>query len=218
MNGLYRFARALTGLLLRLGGFVVTGQEHIPENESVLILANHTSFGDPVALASAFPYQITFIAKEEFLKNWFTRTLFGKGLGCTFLKKDEGDLGAIRVSMQALKSNKSVGIFPEGKRNFDHQLGEFKAGATFIAARAKVRVLPVAILNGGDLFRIWKRNIRVLIGQPLEVPLMTRASKESMAQYTELCREKVAELLAEGQTLLAQQGRKMRKPPRRQEK
>jgi len=218
MNGFYRLGYILTGAWLRLGGMKIIGKENIPQDKSLLIIANHTSFGDPVVLSNAFPYHITYIAKEEFLHNKFTKFLFGTVLGCTFLKKDEGDLGAMRVTMKALADGKAVGIFPEGKRNFDQELSEFKSGAAYIAFRAKAKVLPVAIINSGDFFRFWKRNIRVLIGTPIEMPEGQRPDKEMLLAYTQKYYQQIEDLLQQGKTMLAEQGKSMRKVPKSKQK
>ena len=63
---LYPFAKFATGLMLKLGGMRIWGWENVPEDSSVIVIANHVSFGDPPALSQAFPYHLTYIAKEDF--------------------------------------------------------------------------------------------------------------------------------------------------------
>ena len=212
MNRFYRFARAVEGTIYRLGGARIIGQENIPQDPSLLIICNHVSFGDPPALAMAFPRQITFIAKEGFAQNPLTRWLFS-ALGAVFLKKEESDLGAMRVTMNALRGGNVVAIFPEGMRRFNQELGEFKQGASYIAQRSHVRVLPVAVLNTGDIFRFWKRNVLVLIGEAIDPPQGEKPEKELLAKNTALYRERVAELVEQGKAQLAREGRQMRQPP-----
>ena len=50
-----------------------------------------------------------------------------------------------------------VTIFPEGSRTFDGQLGEFKPGFGLIAKRARVPIVPVAIVGA---FECWPRTRR----------------------------------------------------------
>ena len=213
MSGLYRFARALMRFCFRLGGARFIGSEHIPADKALLIICNHVSFGDPPAVAAAMPFPVTFIAKEEFARNPLTRRLFS-ALGAVFLKKDESDLGAMRVTMNELKLGRAVAIFPEGTRHFDQRLGEFKPGASYISQRAQVRVLPMAVLNTGDFFRIWKRNVLILIGEPIEPPQSEKPDKELLSTYTALYRERVSALVEQGMAQLAREGRPMRRLPR----
>lgn len=208
MKPFYAFARAVTGLVLRLGGMKIEGRENIPADKAILIVCNHVSFGDPPALANVFPYQLTFIAKEEFSQSRFTRLLFG-ALGAVFLNKSESDLAAMRVVMRALGEGRAVAIFPEGKRNFDQVMSEFKPGASYISQRSQVRVLPVAVLNTGDFWHIWKRNLLVKIGRPIDPPPGNKPDKQLLEDYTILYQDKVAELLAAGRAELAATGRRM---------
>ena len=212
MKPLYFIGKISTSFVLWMGGIRILGRENIPKDKSLLVICNHVSMADPLALAMAFPYQLTFIAKEAFQKNWFTRWLLN-GVGAVFLKKDESDLGAMRVAMKELKEGHAVGIFPEGHRSLDQRLCEFKSGAAYISYKSGVRVLPVALLNTGDFWRVWKRNIRVCIGEPLSAPDCDRPDKETLTAYSELYQGKVASLLADCHAAVKKDRKKMRVGP-----
>ena len=203
---MFGFAKGLTGFWLRLGGMRIIGQENIPLDRAVIIICNHLSLADPPALVQAFPYPLTFIAKEEFSHNIFTKLLFGS-MGTVFLNKEESDLSAMRTAMNELKAGRAVAIFPEGHRTFDQGMDEFKPGAAYIAARTGVKVIPVALINTGDFFRIWKRNIIVHVGAPISMDHADKIDSETLTEYTKIFAEKVAELLAYNQKLLVEAGK-----------
>lgn len=214
MKPLYAFARAVTGFFLRLGNMTVHGREHIPAAGPILIVCNHTSGGDPPALANTFPYPLTFIAKEGFAQKRLTRWLFG-AMGAVFLKKSASDLAAMRAALSELKGNRAVAIFPEGRRNFDQKISEFKPGASYISQRSQVGVLPVAMVNTGDILRFWRRNILVVVGPVIEPPSSEHPNKNILADYTALYQQRVGELFSEGRAMLEAQGRPFRGMRRR---
>jgi 1-acyl-sn-glycerol-3-phosphate acyltransferase len=208
MPFLYRIGVLLLRLWCWISGCRIGGKENIPADTALLIIANHTSFGDPLLLAAAFPKHITFIAKEEFLHKTFTRWLFGKGLGAVFLNKEESDLFALRTAIKLMRNGHSVGIFPEGRRNFDQKISDFKPGAAFIAQKAGVLVLPVAINNSRDLPRWWRRNIAVKIGKPIEPDITGKTTQEKLANQTALFQQRVEALYAENKKSLEKKAEK----------
>jgi 1-acyl-sn-glycerol-3-phosphate acyltransferase len=154
-------------------------------------------------LAAAFPQHITFIAKEQFLRQGFTRWLFGKGLGAVFLNKEESDISALRTAIRLMKSGRTVGIFPEGHRNFDQKISQFMPGAAFIALKAGATVLPAAINNSRNLPRFWRRNIAVNIGVPIELEAAGKITQEVLGAQAALLQQKVMDLYMENEHLLS---------------
>ncbi|MCL1906017.1 MAG: 1-acyl-sn-glycerol-3-phosphate acyltransferase [Clostridiales bacterium] len=194
MPFLYRFGVALIKIWCALGGCRINGRENIPPTGAFLVIANHSSYADPILLAVAFPRHITFIAKEQFLRNGFTRWLYGTGLGAVFLNKEESDISALRTAIKLMKNGRTVGIFPEGRRNADQKISQFMPGAAFIALKAGVPVLPVAISNSRDLPRLWRRDVSVNIGRPIELETSGKATQEILAAQAALFQQKVTEL------------------------
>ena len=200
MTTFYRVCRAICLFWLRLSGFHVYGKENVPPDRSLVIVANHSSLTDPIILACAFPYQIFFMAKDEFRQNSFMRWLLLK-LGAFFVKRGEADLAAIRSAVQVLQKDRALGIFPEGHRNLKPELDEFKQGPLFIAYRAHVRILPVAIVNANHFMRFWKRNKRVIIGRPMEILSPKAEGGKSLAEYNDELKQIVAELWEKGNNI-----------------
>ncbi|MDO4582014.1 MAG: lysophospholipid acyltransferase family protein [Bacillota bacterium] len=201
-----RFAVKLCGLVLKAGGLRVLGRENIPEEQAVLVIANHLSYGDPPVLAQAFDFDMAYIAKEEFAQTGWTRRLFG-ALGAVFLKSGESDLSALRTVIGLLRGGRGVMIFPEGRRVREAELAPFKQGASYIAHKTGVKVIPVALINTADFFRIWKRNIIVNVGQPIELDSTAKADPAKLAAYTALFERRVGELYAECKDILRAEGK-----------
>lgn len=201
MKPLYRFGRFIFSLFPKFARWKIIGQENIPPEEGMLIISNHSSYGDPVIMGVVFPYQICFVAKENFSHNFFINKLF-KALGVVFINRDESDLTAMRTIIGVLKQNKAVAIFPEGHRSKDQKIKEFKQGAAFIAYRTGATIVPVAISNSCDFFRFWRHNIVINIGEPFKITAGNKASAEALAECSNQCRQKIEALQYENNRIL----------------
>lgn len=128
-------------------GMEVIGEENIPEKGPFLVVCNHASNFDPPLLGTAMRHHlIHFMAKEELFRNplmgWFLRYVH------TFpVHRGHIDRKAVIESFRVLKSGEVLGIFPEGKRTRGGKVGPFHEGFAGIAIKAKVPVLPAAIVN-----------------------------------------------------------------------
>lgn len=162
MTGLYRVAKTLAGSLL--GIFYplrINGARRLPEGPVVLV-SNHISNWDVLALGRVFDRQICFMAKKELFKNPLLRRIV-EGLGAFPVDRGSADVGAIRRSLELLSEGGVVGIFPQGTRVKDDSSFEMADGASMIALRARASIVPVHIVGPYRLFR----RVKVNIGQPI---------------------------------------------------
>ena len=130
-----------------------------------IIMANHRSFADPMALAIKVKrYEIRFIGKRELahgrLKSW----LFS-GLHMILVSHHATDMAAMRQCMQTLKEGHILGIFPEGTRHQPEMMQEVESGTAIIALRARVPLLPVYIDGKIRPFHI----THIYYGKPMEL-------------------------------------------------
>lgn len=130
-----------------------------------IIMANHRSFADPMALAIKVKrYEIRFIGKRELahgrLKSW----LFS-GLHMIMVSRHATDMAAMRQCMQTLKEGHILGIFPEGTRHQPEMMQEVESGTAIIALRSRVPLLPVYIDGKIRPFHV----THVYFGKPMEL-------------------------------------------------
>ena len=146
-TAIYTLARIIFGFLfhtifpLRFHNAQIVEEMQPP----YIIMANHRSFADPMALAiKVKKYEIRFIGKRELahgrLKSW----LFS-GLHMILVSRHATDMAAMRQCMQTLKDGHILGIFPEGTRHQPEMMQEVESGTAIIALRARVPLLPVYI-------------------------------------------------------------------------
>ena len=163
-TAIYTLARIIFGFLfhtifpLRFHNAQIVEEMQPP----YIIMANHRSFADPMALAIKVKrYEIRFIGKRELahgrLKSW----LFS-GLHMILVSRHATDMAAMRQCMQTLKEGHILGIFPEGTR---HQPEMMQHGTAIIALRARVPLLPVYIDGKIRPFHI----THIYYGKPMEL-------------------------------------------------
>ena len=106
---------------------------------------------------------LSFLAKKELFENKFLKLLI-TALGAIPVDRGSADIAAIRASMQALKDGKCLLIFPQGTRSKDNTPTPMLNGASMIALRGGVPVIPCYIDGPYKLFR----RIAIRFGKPID--------------------------------------------------
>ena len=173
----WRVNRWAARTTLRLAGIAlsVRGLEHLSRAPCVLV-ANHASYLDGLALFAAIPAHFSFVAKRELLDQPVAR-LYLRGLGVQFVERFAArqSVEDARRLAEAVMAGTSTALFPEGTFTRVPGLGSFHLGAFAAAAAAQVPVLPVAIRGTRALLRAdqWlprRGPIDVTIGTPVFPP------------------------------------------------
>lgn len=170
--------RTWARLILRLSGVTVELEnvEIIDPEQPQILVANHVSWYDVLALTAYIPGRFLFVAKKELERV----PLFGTAVrtcGHIFIdRKDRNraveSLGVARGMLE--KESPTIIMFPEGTRSSDGQLKPFKKGAFVLAIQAGVDVVPAAIFGSREVMRkgslfIRPGTVRVRFGDPIPV-------------------------------------------------
>ncbi len=169
----FPFAKFIAWLLMALlGCFTVRGKKNIPQQGGLLILSNHRSDCDPVAVQVACPRPIRFMAKSELWEMKGVRSVL-IWLKCFPVKRGEPDRAAIKYAVALLQAGEAVCVFPEGQLSEDGQLQELKPGIALIVRMANVPVICVGLRNtervvpyGSTIPRPAFRRVRAVWGEP----------------------------------------------------
>jgi len=176
----------------------VTGQENVPRNGSLIVVANHLSLIDPPLLSASIPRRISFMAKEELFNAWSAP--FIRWFGAFPVRRGVLDRKAIRQAMQVIEKGESLGIFPEGKRSPNQQMIEGELGVAMIAHHSGASILPIGI-SGSENIRwpdiIWKRpKVIVAIGRPFSLPKKEgKRTREHLIESKNQIMRHIAEIL-----------------------
>lgn len=184
---------AIADLLCTLGlmKISVTGKEKLPEVSHFLIVSNHRSAADPMALYKGLrEYAIGFISKPSNM----ALPLLGKmAYGAGFLAIDrENDRKALKTILAAAgyikKGICSVAIYPEGTRSRNGELLPFHAGSFKIAQKASAPVVVVCTSGtekqGENLKKLRKTHIRLDILELIDPERVQSMSSVELADYS----------------------------------
>jgi len=169
---LYQFVRALVDNVCKVAFRVrVRGKENVPSDGAYVIAPTHRSILDIPFGSFVTRRNVTFLAKKElFEKKWLGK--FFLALGGVPVDRGEADRKALRACAAALAAGTPIMVFPEGTRHHGPDIKELFDGASWLATRAGVPIVPVGIagseeiLSKGKVIPRFKR-VAIVIGAPI---------------------------------------------------
>jgi 1-acyl-sn-glycerol-3-phosphate acyltransferase len=125
--------------------FAVDGLERLP-NTPCVVVANHASYIDAIAIVAALPPDFAFVIKKEMVRVPLASLLLRR-LGSQFVERFDRHKGATdaRRVLKLAATGQSLMFFPEGTFDETRQIGKFLGGAFTTAARAQMPVVAIAI-------------------------------------------------------------------------
>jgi len=167
----YRFAMAACAPLVRWWGRLeAEGEEHLPTSGPVLIVANHDSYWDPVAIgiAGRKRRQIRALAKASL---WDIPGLAPilRGMGQIPIQRGAGDADALEEAIRQLREGACIGVFPEGTISRGSVLRARSGMGRLAVAVPEATIVSATVTGTVDIVRFPKRpRIRVRFFPPTE--------------------------------------------------
>jgi 1-acyl-sn-glycerol-3-phosphate acyltransferase len=200
---IYRLTRFVIRLMFWLIARIrVYGMENIDLNQSCVAVGNHIGRLDPGLIYLVLNRRdiIMFVA-EKYRKHAFYRWLI-RAMDAIWVDRFNADMGAMRQALRRLKRGGVMVIAPEGTRSPTGALQRGHAGASFLAVKAGVPIVPVAIMGTEDhvvmdrLRRLRRLDIEARVGKPFMLPALHADDRESQLQeYTDEIMCHIAALL-----------------------
>jgi 1-acyl-sn-glycerol-3-phosphate acyltransferase len=151
----------------------IEGKDKIKKDVSYVIISNHQSHYDILAIVTSLGIQFRWIIKRELLRV----PLFGYALYAArniFIdrRNPESAKASIRKGLDRLPPGASVMFFAEGTRSADGRLGEFKKGGFAVALENSFPILPVTVNGSRKVLPkgsvdFHPGRIRVTVGDPI---------------------------------------------------
>jgi 1-acyl-sn-glycerol-3-phosphate acyltransferase len=174
------------------------GLEKLDPTGSYVFVANHGSFMDIPAALAVLPQQFRFFAKKGLYKIPFLGSHLNRAGHLPVDKSNaRNSLKSMTEGARLVASRRiSMLLFPEGGRSAAGLLS-FKEGAAYIAIKAGVPIVPVAIVGMRELLPMGSIHLRsgsvtVRVGDPIPTKGMTIGNREEL---TERLHSAVAEML-----------------------
>lgn len=175
--------------------FKVIGIENIPHTGGAVIAANHISLWDPPVVGAALQRPINFMAKEELFVGplgWIIKIMKAFPV-----KRGAADRAAIRNAINLLKNGELLGLFPEGTRSKNGELGKPEAGIGMIVLKAGVPIIPTAIIGTNQVGKgCLLPQFVIKYGKPIYIS-NEKDSRESMENIGQIIMQEISCLLKE---------------------
>ena len=183
------FARVWARLVMKsiFSPVKVTGLEKIDTSKPHIYAVNHASALDIPVLYVNLPFQFRIAFKKELLSypvvGWHLKR---SGQVCIDQQSPSHSISSIRAALKGLKAGLPLVIFPEGGRTHDGEIKPFLAGAFFMAIKAQVDVVPVALVGTYELlpmntYHIKCRPLEMRVGEPISTTGMTMRDLETLS-------------------------------------
>jgi len=181
-----------------------SGVDNVPEVPSLVLASNHIGRFDTALVFLALD-RTDFIlpVAEKYQKNPLTRFI-GYMMGVIWLDRFTTDFKAIREMMARIKKGGILVIAPEGTRSKTGALQEGKPGVAFLAAKANLPIVPVALSGTGEseitdnLKHFRRSHFRGVAGKVFLLPSLPAGNRdETLQTYTDEIMCHIALLLPE---------------------
>jgi 1-acyl-sn-glycerol-3-phosphate acyltransferase len=186
---LHWFSRTWSWLIMKtiLSPVKVTGLDKIDTAKPHVYAVNHASAMDIPVLYVYLPFQFRIVFKKELLAypivGW---QLKRSGQVCIDQQKPTNSIAAIRSAVKSLKGGMPLVIYPEGGRTPDGEIKPFLPGAFFLAIKAQVDIVPVALVGTYELlpmdtYHIKCRPLEMRVGEPISTTGLTMRDMEAVS-------------------------------------
>jgi 1-acyl-sn-glycerol-3-phosphate acyltransferase len=186
--------RLLAPVVMRLEVF---GKENLPASGAYIAAANHLGVLDSLLVYYLLERQdIILIIAEKHTRYAFTRWLV-RSLDAIYIDRFNADMAVMREVLRRLRKGGVLVIAPEGTRSQTGALLEGRQGASFLAAKTGVPIIPVGATGTQDrlllanLKRLRRTPVTVRIGESFQLPPLSKQDRDAalLADTTEImCR------------------------------
>ena len=137
----------------------IFGLENEVQDGKRIVICNHLGKMDVFVVAALFKNKTYFLSKIEWWDNKLLGWVISK-LGAIPLDRDKPSISTIKTALKVLKDEKRLGIFPEGRRNFDsNDLQEIKHGTSMFAFKGQAPITAVII---NDKLKPFRKNYAIV--------------------------------------------------------
>lgn len=166
----------------------VRGLEKIRNHPVAVYASNHTSYMDTPVVYAGLPFQFRILAKKELWPIAFIGWYLGRsGQIPIDTRNPRATLSSLGVGVKALRSGMPLFVFPEGGRTPNGELQNFLSGAAYLAIRAQVPLVPIALSGVYDLLPIHTRylypgELTLTAGEPIDTTGMTVRQTDELTE------------------------------------
>jgi 1-acyl-sn-glycerol-3-phosphate acyltransferase len=183
---------AATSMKIALSPVTVVGEENLRRCPVAVYASNHLSYMDTPVLFSAVPFQFRILARQSLWKIPFIGWHLNRsGQIPVDTENPRASISSLSAGVKALKAGMPLIVFPEGGRTKDGHLSTFMSGPAYMAIRAQVPLVPMAIVGTYELLPMHTRHffpqkVKLVVGEPIETSNYTTRQVEELTKRLKL--------------------------------
>jgi 1-acyl-sn-glycerol-3-phosphate acyltransferase len=142
--------------------------------QPAVYVCNHLSYMDTPVIFSSLPFQFRIVARHDlwslpFIGWWLRRS----GQVPVDVANPRASIASLVSAVRTLKSGMPLFIFPEGGRTETGHPARFLNGPAFMAIRAQLPLIPMALIGTHELLPIHSSEfhpvpVTLVVGEPME--------------------------------------------------
>jgi 1-acyl-sn-glycerol-3-phosphate acyltransferase len=184
-------ARIWAATLLRLSfsPAQLIGTKAIRTGQPAVYASNHLSYMDTPVLFAKLPFQFRILAKQGLWKipfvGWYLKR---SGQVPIDSRSSRSAVAGLLRGVAVLKAGTPLVVFPEGARSPDGTLHPLASGCAFMAIRAGVPLVPVALIGTYQLlpihcYTLRPRILKIVVGQPIPTEGLTTKDADAVTTH-----------------------------------
>jgi 1-acyl-sn-glycerol-3-phosphate acyltransferase len=189
-------AWARTMLRIALSPVEIVDAGKIPHPTVAVYASNHLSYMDTPVLFAKLPFQFRILAKQGLWKIPFVGWYLNRsGQVPIDASSPRSAIAGLLRGVKALKSGLPIFVFPEGKRTPTGDMQEAASGCAFMAIRAGVPLVPLALIGTYELlpihvYSLRPRPLKIIVCDPIPTEGLTTKDADALTArlYEEITR------------------------------
>jgi|CZKF01.1.fsa_nt_gi 1-acyl-sn-glycerol-3-phosphate acyltransferase len=167
----------------------MVGAENLRKYPVAVYASNHTSYMDVPVIFAVVPFQFRIMAWKVLWRipfiGWY---LNRSGQLAIDTRNPRASISSMAAAAKVLRAGMPLFVFPEGGRTSDGALRPFHPGAAYLAIRAQVPLVPIALSGVYDLMPIhthhfYPGELTISIGQPIVTAGMTMHQVDELTAH-----------------------------------
>jgi 1-acyl-sn-glycerol-3-phosphate acyltransferase len=179
---------ATTFLWIARSPVEIVGAEKLKHHPVAVYASNHLSYMDTPVLFAKLPFQFRILAKQGLWKlpfvGWYLKR---SGQVPIDSRSPRSAVAGLLRGVAALKTGMPLVLFPEGGRSSDGHLQTAASGCAFMAIRAGVPLVPLALIGTYELlpihvYSLRPRPLQIIVGDPIVTEGLTTKDADALTE------------------------------------
>ncbi len=162
--------------------------ERLSRTTPAVFACNHLSYMDTPALFATLPFQFRILANHYLFRYPFVGWHLARSGQVPIDQSSlRSQIAGLSKGVAALRSGTPILIFPDGSRSYDGHIRQFLSGAAFMAIKAQVPIVPLALVGTYELlpmhvYHLTPRPLLLVAGEEIATTGLTTRDADRITQ------------------------------------